>query len=175
MPGGMMGPGGGSMGIGPGRPVSLALVSDKQFLLTGNYAGEATLHLVFDDKDPKAITQLLVRVVDTHVRASEEVTYASGNNPLRDLIAEVVAPSRSIGLTLGHARVWPLNEQLGRYRVAGDAISVQLLGGRKTLILEGVQPGVATLMLWFMDTSDPSKEKVLSYRINVIASKQTGE
>lgn len=172
--GGMGMPGMGGMGGGiAGGPIFPAVnyvnVSDRQFMLTGAHAGEATLHLAYGTKE-RRIAQLTIRVHEAPILPTKQgIDYCPGANPLKQLVGEVVQAKKNIDLMVGQARVWPLKEAPLRYHVSGDGNGMNAWAfDDKTLVLEPLQPGNYTLILWFKDAEDPNKERILSYLLRAV-------
>lgn len=83
-------------------------------------------------------------------------------------VKDVVDPRNTLDLIQGRARVLILNEIPKRLQISDETIAAyNLLGGKEVTIL-GKTVGSTVLNLWFADPDDKSKERILSYLVQVL-------
>ncbi|MCS7168101.1 MAG: pilus assembly protein N-terminal domain-containing protein [Gemmatales bacterium] len=80
----------------------------------------------------------------------------------------IVDPAFTLDVIVGRPRLLLLKQTPTRIQIADDRIANYNLLSERELSLLGLQVGTTVLNLWFPDVQDKTKQKVLSYLVNVL-------
>ncbi|MDW8223249.1 MAG: pilus assembly protein N-terminal domain-containing protein [Gemmatales bacterium] len=80
----------------------------------------------------------------------------------------IVDPAFTLDVIVGRPRLLLLKQTPTRVQIADDRIANYNLLSERELSLLGLQVGTTVLNLWFPDVQDKTKQKVISYLVNVL-------
>jgi pilus assembly protein CpaC len=91
----------------------------------------------------------------------------------KDFVGEIVDPDNTLKLVVGRPRLLLLKHVPLRVQIADENVAVYNLITEKELSVLGRQVGTTVLNLWFQDPKDATKQKILSYLLEVIPDPAT--
>ncbi len=80
----------------------------------------------------------------------------------------IVDPAFTLEVVVGRPRLLILKQTPTRVQIADDRIANYNLLSERELSLLGLQVGTTVLNLWFPDLQDKTKQKIISYLVNVL-------
>lgn len=80
----------------------------------------------------------------------------------------IIDPAFSLDVVVGRPRLLILKQTPTRVQIGDDRIANYNLLSERELSLIGLQVGTTVLNIWFPDVQDKTKQKVLSYLVNVL-------
>jgi pilus assembly protein CpaC len=86
----------------------------------------------------------------------------------KEFIGEIVDPDNTLKLVVGRPRLLILKEIPKRVQIADEGVAIYGIITEKEISVLGRQTGTTVMNMWFTDPKDPTKQKILSYLLEVI-------